>query len=55
MNEAIWYVTGNAIYVVWGSLITLYFVLSVLIIILLGGGIDWWRAPWLRGGGKPMK
>ncbi len=55
MDEAIWYVISDALYVTWGAMIALYFVVSVLTLILGGSRFDWWRAPWLRGGGKPMK
>ena len=49
MNEAVWYVIGNTVNILWGALIALYFVLSVLALVL-GGRPDWWTAPSLRKG-----
>ena len=54
MDEAIWYVIGDSVNVVWGALVALYFVLAVLSLIL-GGRLDWWRAPSLRKTGGDTK
>jgi len=42
VNEAIWYIAGDAVCVVWGAMIALYFTLAVMAIILRGVRFDWW-------------
>jgi len=49
MNEAIWYLIGDSLRVMWGALVALYIVLAMLLIIMGGERFDKW-AVWKRKG-----